>query len=166
VSRKPLHVVCGPPACGKSVYGRALAGRLEAAFLDSDTATELVVQAGLTAAGLSADDRDSPDYKVLYRQAVYETLFALAEENLPNVPVVMAGPFTRESQDADWAGWLAERFGTEVEVHFVWVAPKVRRERMMARGVPRDLAKLENWEAYLATCAQERPPFPHVFVGG
>jgi predicted kinase len=125
-----------------------------------------VVQAGLKAAGLSVDDRDSAQYKRHYRDSVYETLFALADENLPGVPVVVAGPFTRESQDAGWLDWLRARFGTEVQVHFVWAEPEVRRGRMRERGATRDLPKLEQWESYLATCAQERPPFAHVFVDG
>ena len=65
--RKELHVVCGPPACGKLGDGRRLAGELGAAFLDSDTATESVVKAGLAAAGMSVDDRDSPEYKRHFR---------------------------------------------------------------------------------------------------
>jgi hypothetical protein len=139
---------------------------LGAAFLDSDSATEAVVRAGLVAAGMSPDDRDSPAYKRYFREAVYEALFAMAEENLPQVPVVLAGPFTRESQEPGWPERLTERFGTEVQVHFVWAEPELRRERMVRRGAPRDLSKLEDWEAYLATCVQQRPPFAHVFVEG
>lgn len=160
----PLHVVCGPPACGKTVFGRKLAAELSAAFFDSDTATEPVVKVGLSAAGLSPDDRDSPVYKKLFRDAVYETLFGLVAENLPHTPVVIAGPFTSESQDPDWLAYLEKKFETEVTVHFVWCEPEVRRERMQQRANPRDLAKLGNWESYLATCAQERPVFSHKFV--
>ena len=42
-------------------------GELGAAFLDSDTAAESVVKAGLAAAGMSVDDRDSPEYKRHFR---------------------------------------------------------------------------------------------------
>ena len=77
-----LHVVCGPPASGKSVYGQRLARELGGVYLDNDVATEPVVQAGLTAAGLSPDDRDSPTYKEIYREPVYECLLQLAEANL------------------------------------------------------------------------------------
>ena len=159
-----LHVVCGPPAGGKTVYGRELATRLRAVFLDSDTATERVVQAGMGAAGMSPDDRDSPEYKRHFRTAVYETLFALAEENLPQLPVVLAGPFTAESQDATWPERLEARFGVPVQIHFVWAAPERRRERLVARGERRDLPKLADWEGYLATCAAGAPPFPHVRI--
>jgi hypothetical protein len=35
---------------------------------------------------------------------------------------------------------------------------------MIARGEDRDLAKLEKWDEYLRTTAEERPVFPHVWV--
>ena len=159
-----LHIVCGPPACGKTVYGRALAERLGAVFLDSDVATEPVVQAGLEAAGLSRDDRDSPVYKRIFREPVYEALFRLAEANLSHLPVVVAGPFTAESQDPGWPGRLRERLGVPVEVHFVYCRPEARRARIAARGEARDEAKLAAWEHYLETTAEQRPPFPHVWV--
>ena len=159
-----LHVVCGPPAGGKTVYGKQLAANLMAAFFDSDTACEPVVQAGLAAAGLSPDDRDSPRYKEIYREPVYEVLFRLAEDNLPHLPVVLAAPFTRESQDVTWPERLQQRFGVPVEIHFVYCDPALRRERIVARGETRDLAKLAQWERYLATTAEEAPPFPHVWV--
>lgn len=165
VTRATLHIVCGPPAGGKTVYGQSLARRLGAAFLDSDTATERVVRAGLRAAGRSPHDRDSPGYKDLYREPVYETLFALAEENLSHVPVVLAGPFTAQSQDPEWPVQLEARFGGAVKIHFVWADPETRRRRMISRGEPRDEPKLADWEAYLATCAPGPPPFPHVWIG-
>lgn len=163
-AKRKLFVVCGPPACGKSVYGRELAARESAAFFDNDLATEPVVQAGMEAAGLSRDDRDSPRYKDLFREPVYEALFRLAEANLGHLPVVLAGPFTQESRDPDWPGRLEERFGVPVEIHFIFCSPEIRRERMISRGDPRDLAKLARWEKYLETTAEERPPFPHVWV--
>ncbi len=159
-----LHVVCGPPACGKSIYGRELAAREGAVLLDNDVATEPVVQAGMEAAGLSRDDRDSPTYKQIFREPVYEALYRLAEENLPHLPVVLVGPFTSESQDAEWPVRLQQRFGVPVQVHFVYCAPEIRKERMVARGETRDLAKLERWEEYLRTTAEMRPPFPHMWV--
>lgn len=159
-----LHLVCGPPACGKTTFGRALATRLQAAFLDSDQVTERVVRAGLEGAGMPPDDRDSPAYKARFREAVYQTLYDLADENLPRVPVVVAGPFTSECREEGWLDWLRARFGTEVTVHFVWCEPAARRVRMEARGEPRDLAKLAHWEEYLRTTARERPPFPHHWV--
>ena len=77
-----LYVVCGPPAAGKTCHGKQLASRLGAVLVDSDIATEPVVQAGMEAAGLSPDDRDSDRYKELFRDPVYESLFRLAEVTL------------------------------------------------------------------------------------
>jgi len=159
-----LHLVCGPPACGKSIYGRLLAEREGAVFLDNDIVSEPVVQAGMEAVGLSRDDRDSPTYKEIFREPVYEALYRSAAANLGHLPVVIAGPFTQESQDPDWPAQLEKRFGVPVAVHFVFCAPEIRRKRMVARGETRDLAKLQRWDEYLATTAERRPPFPHVWI--
>ena len=79
-------------------------------------------------------------------------------------PVVIAGPFTSEGNNPDWPEQLKERLGEETTIHFVWCPPALRRERIIARGETRDLPKLAAWEAYVATCRDERPVFPHVFV--
>jgi len=159
-----LHVVCGPPAAGKTTHARRLAAELGACLLDSDLATERLVRAGLALAGHDPDDRDSPAYKQAFRDAVYETLFDLARANLPHAPVVIAGPFTRECGTTDWPERLRETFGVATEVHFVWCPPDERRKRIEARGEPRDAPKLQDWNAYVATCHETRPLFPHRFV--
>jgi predicted kinase len=159
-----LHLVCGPPASGKTTHARKLAEELGACLLDSDMATERLVRAGLSLAGHDPDDRDSPAYKQAYRDAVYETLFDLARANLSHVPVVIAGPFTRECGTSDWPERLRESFGVEAEVHFVWCEPEERRRRIEARGEARDIPKLKDWDNYLATCHETRPAFPHRFV--
>ena len=135
-----------------------------AVYLDIDVATEPVVQAGLVAAGLSRDDRDSPTYKGIFREPVYEALWQLAEANLGHLPVVVVGPFTSECRDESWPASLEARFGVPVEVHFVHCAPEVRKERMADRRAARDLAKLADWDCYLETVAEERPPFPHQWI--
>ncbi|MFT4177389.1 MAG: ATP-binding protein [Luteolibacter sp.] len=159
-----LHVVFGPPAAGKTTVARKLAADLGAVLLDSDEVTERLVRAGMKLAGLDPDDRDSPAYKTAYRDAVYETLYDIARSNLSHVPVVIAGPFTREGADASWPGKLRERLGVPPVFHFVWCSPEKRRERVKARGESRDLPKLADWENYIATCREERPVFPHRFV--
>ena len=159
-----LYVVCGPPAAGKTCHGKQLASRLGAVLVDSDIATEPVVQAGMEAAGLSPDDRDSDRYKELFRDPVYESLFRLAEVNLVSLPVVLIAPFTRESQEKEWPVRLKNRFRVPIEIHFVTCQPEVRLERMRNRGEPRDAAKLNNWSSHLASVASELPPFDHVLV--
>ncbi|WAC17958.1 AAA family ATPase [Luteolibacter sp. SL250] len=160
-----LHIVFGPPAAGKTVYSRALAAALGACLLDSDEVTERMVRAGLGLAGHDPDDRHSPEYKRTFRDPVYETLFDLAVSNLPNVPVVIAGPFTREGGEPDWPDRLEARLGVMPEFHFVWCPPDERKRRIIVRGAERDLPKLAAWDAYLATCREERPVFPHQFIG-
>lgn len=163
---RDCHIVTGPSAAGKSVHAWKLAAELGACFLDSDTATERLVRAGSALAGLDPDDRDSPSYKQAFRDAVYESLFDVAVANLQHVAVVLAGPFTREGGEPDWPDRLARRLGVRPVLHFVWCPPEVRRTRLMTRGEPRDLPKLENWPAYAATCRESPPVWPHHFIDG
>jgi len=160
------HVVTGPAGAGKSVHARQLAAALGACLIDSDTATERLVRAGLAMAGHDSDDRDSPAYKQAFRDAVYEAMFDLAAANLPHVPVVLAGPFTREGGEADWPERLAHRLGVRPVLHFVWCPPGLRRTRMVARGERRDRPKLDDWDAYAATCREAPPVWTHRFVDG
>ncbi|WP_367871587.1 AAA family ATPase [Luteolibacter sp. Populi] len=164
MSAHPCHIVTGPAGAGKSVHARRLAGELGACLIDSDTATERLVRAGLALAGLDPDDRDSPAYKRVYRDAVYEAMFDLAVVNLPQVPVVLAGPFTREGGEADWPQRLERRLRVKPVIHFVWCAPELRWQRMRARGEERDRPKLADWASYIAQCREERPVWEHVFV--
>jgi len=145
-----LHIVTGAAGVGKTTWGRSLAAKMAAAFLDSDTLSEAVVRAGMEAAGLDPTDRDSSEYKTIFRDAVYECLFATAEENLGQTHVVMVGPFTRELQDAAWPQWLEARFGVEPSVWFLTCSDETRRSRITDRANPRDQLKLENWDQHLA----------------
>jgi predicted kinase len=159
-----FHVVFGPPASGKSVYAKRLAETIGACLLDSDEVTERMVRAGLELAGCDPDDRHSPEYRTAFRDPVYETLFDLAVSNLPNVPVVIAGPFTREAGDATWPAWLEKRIGHTPEFHFIWCPPDLRKKRVIERGASRDLPKLAEWDTYVATCREDPPVFPHRLI--
>ena len=134
-------IVCGSPGAGKTTYGKQLAANLGAVFLDIDTATERLVRLALRQAGGDPDDRDSADFKRVYREPIYEQLFDIARDNLPINPVVIAGPFTREIQDACWLQELTSRLGAPVELHFVYCRPAIRRDRLLARGDARDRGK-------------------------
>ena len=159
-----IHLVSGPPAAGKTTYARKLADQLGAVLLDSDEVTERLIRAGLKLAGLDPDDRDSPPYKAAFRDAVYETLFDLAKSHCSRLPVVIAGPFTREGGDADWPRRLEERLGVMPEFHFVWCHPEVRRRRILNRGATRDLPKLADWDAYVTTCRETAPVYRHRWI--
>ncbi len=160
-----LHIIMGPPAAGKTTYGRKLATKCGAAFLDIDTVTELVVRAGLKLAQQNPDDRDSPLFKAAFREPIYDSLFAIAKNNLSHVDVVIVGPFTQEARDANWLDRLEKRLGAEVRAYFVVCDAATRRQRMVERGNPRDLAKLSDWERYIKQYPSEKPPlFPHEII--
>jgi len=142
--KKDLHVVCGLPASGKTTYSKLLAEKLGAAFFDSDTATDLIIQAAHRVADIDPHDRDSPLYKATYREPVYETLFALADDNLSHTDVIIAGPFTAELLDKDqWEESLARRFpDSKIHLHHLDIDEPERMARMKNRGELRDKAKL------------------------
>jgi len=157
---RELHIVTGAAGVGKSTYGATLAAKLNAALLDSDTLSEAVVRAGMKAAGLDPTDRDSPEYKTIFRDAVYQCLFETAAENLAHTSVVLVGPFTRELNDAQWPQRIAERLGVEPTVWFLTCADETRRERIAARRNPRDQGKLDAWDEYVAAGSCSPPAFP------
>ncbi|NQX00800.1 ATP-binding protein [bacterium] len=160
----PVHLVSGPPAAGKTTYARQLAERIGAVLLDSDEVTQRLIRAGLALAGLDPDDRDSAAYKAAFREVVYETLFDLARSHAGRLPVVIAGPFTREGGDAGWPERLAARLGAMPEFHYVWCKPSERKARLHARGATRDLPKLADWDGYVATCREVAPVYPHRWI--
>ncbi|MGB5261618.1 MAG: AAA family ATPase [Gammaproteobacteria bacterium] len=160
-------IVCGSPGAGKSTHARKLAAARHAALLDIDTVTERLVRIALTQSGHSPDDRDSEYFKQIFREPIYETLFAVARENLPIQDVVVVGPFTREIRDRDWPSRLHQLLGGPVEVHYVQCASDIRRRRLEHRGNARDRAKLDDWENHTRYYGDERPPvFEHVLVDG
>lgn len=163
-SNPPLHLVSGPPAAGKTTYARRLAEEIGAVLLDSDEVTERLIRAGLALAGLNPDDRDSPAYKMAFRDVVYETLFDLATSHCKRLPVVIVGPFTTEGGDADWPARLEARLGKMPEFHYIWCQPAERKNRLISRGSSRDLPKLANWDSYLSTCRETPPVYPHRWI--
>ena len=158
-------IVCGGPAAGKTTYGKKLAASLGAVFLDIDVSTERLVRLALRLAGMDPNDRDSPRFKHVFREPIYEQMFDVAQDNLSINHVVIAGPFTQECQDAQWPETLSRRLGSPVEIHYVSCPPEIRRKRLMERANPRDRAKLEDWDNYLKYYGQETSPaFKHVFI--
>ncbi len=156
------YIICGSPGAGKTTYGKQLAEKENTIFLDIDididVATERLVKLALKLSGKDPKDRDSPYFKKHFRQPIYEQLFDIVRDNLPQRSVVIAGPFTKEIQDAEWPKKLAAHLGAPVEIHYVFCDPKIRKERMIKRANPRDTAKLQDWEKYLEYYKGE--PFP------
>src|SRR5690349_895179 len=163
--RHPAYVVCGNAAVGKSTFAARLCRERGAVLIDIDTVTERLARLVLRGHGLSEDDRDSPEYKALLREPVYEALFDVAADNLPCLPCVIVGPFTRERRDARWPEYLARRLGTAIEIYYLWCEPDERRRRLEQRGNVRDAGKLASYSAYAALGEDPGPlPFPHHHV--
>lgn len=158
-------VVCGNAGVGKTTYAEKRAHSSGALLLDIDTVSERLVKAGLFALGHDPNDRDSSTYKQIFREAIHETLFCLAEQNLSHATCLIVAPFTRERRDPNFKDSLQVRLGCAVEIVYVWCNDEERKKRIVARQNPRDAAKLEAWDAYASRGRDAGPPpFDHVFV--
>lgn len=163
--RQLAYIVCGNAGTGKTTFAKRLAAELGAALIDIDSATERLAKLVLLVEGLPSDDRDSPEYKAILREPIYETLFDIAVDNLDRVPCVIVGPFTRERRQQDWPERLSKRLRTRVKIFVLYCRPEVRQQRLLTRANPRDRAKLENWSAYAKSGIDREPvPFEHDWV--
>ena len=158
-NRSQLHIITGAAGTGKSTFAKELAKKNSAVLLDSDTVSERVVRAGLEAAGLDPADRDSAEYKKIFREAVYQSLFDVAAENLPHANVVIVGPFSRELADPLWPQKLEKRFGVAPQVWFLVCDDNLRKQRIQNRANPRDAGKLVDWEKHVAQAPPVEPSF-------
>jgi predicted kinase len=164
-SFRKATIICGSPGAGKSTYGRSLANAQGAVYLDIDTCSEKLVVAGLKMAGRDPNDRDSTEFKQHYREAIYETLLDIAEENIRHCDVVIVGPFTREIRDSLWPEKLKKRLGCRVNIVYIYCNPKERKSRIKNRKNPRDVNKLIDYEVFNEYYGDERPPeFKHSFI--
>ena len=159
-----LIIVCGKPGSGKSTYASVLASEKQAVLLDLDEFSEPIVRAGLKASGQNPDDRDSPVYKKLFREPVYQAMFDTAKLNLRHLPVVIVGPFSREIEQSDWHEKLQEQLGCTVEIHYIFCDENTRRERIKARANPRDVPKLQAWDAHGAYYKAQFPACRHLAI--
>ena len=110
------------------------------------------------------DDRDSPFFKNVFRDPIYETLFAIALENLTTIPVVITGPFTSEKANPLWRQELANRFQAPVEIHYISCSAETLKARILQRRNPRDAAKLENWDEYIRYHDASLPLYEHTLI--
>ena len=158
-TRHQLHIITGAAGTGKSTFGKQLAHDEGAILIDSDTVSEPVVRAGLVAAGLDPADRDSPKYKTIFRDAVYQSLFDIANENLSHIDVVIVGPFTREIKDPSWPNQLEKQFGVAPKIWHLHCDDDLRKKRIQARANPRDAGKLRDWEQHVIDAPHSEPEF-------
>lgn len=159
-------LLSGPPAAGKTTVGRDLARHLGAALLDLDTATAPLV--AVVAHLVGTTDLDDRGLATQTREARYETLVALAEDNLRmGTSVVLVAPFTAERRDlAAWERLAARLRKAGGEPLLVWLRLDSAgvAARLQARGADRDRAKSAGPDSIAATLDLDAPDVPHVVV--
>ena len=159
-------LVSGWPGSGKSTVGRRVAAGLGAALVDQDTVTGPLV--AVVADLVGTHDLDDARLAGPTRQARYETVVAVAEDNLrAGIPVVLVAPFSLERRDLPaWQALdrrLRDAGGSPVLV-WLQLEPAAVVRRLRARGAPRDLAKLADPTSFLAGLDHGRPVAPHLAV--
>jgi predicted kinase len=156
-------LISGAPGTGKSTLAAALAPRLGAAVLDLDVATGPLT--AVISDLIGAADLSDPRIARLTRTPRYETLFALAEDNLrTGVSVVMVAPFTTERTADGWSAVVGRLSPHAVGPVLVWLhLPDAELiDRLTRRNAVRDSEKTANPSAYLAALDREPPAAPHL----
>lgn len=163
--RHELIIVCGNAGVGKTTFGLRLAESYRACLLDIDTVSEKLVRAGLSALDLDPNDRDSLKYKTLYRHAIHETLFDIAEQNLGHCTCIIVAPFTQERRQRSFLLECEARVRAQVRVYYLHCKDETRKARIRGRNNPRDASKLEDWDDYSALGHDHGPPpFQHTLI--
>jgi predicted kinase len=167
MSRRQAILIGGAPATGKSTLAAALAPRLGAAVLDLDVATGPLTR--VVSDLLGVPDLGDPRIAALTRTPRYDTLLALAEDNLrAGLSVILVAPFTAERAVGRWTA-VAGRLGRHgAAVTFVWLrlpaAELVRR--LTRRDARRDRDKVRDPEAFLSGVDAGPPAAPHLALDG
>lgn len=148
-----LILMAGGAGTGKTRLSQALVRRVpNAILLDKDRILGAWVDLVLRAAGKPAD-RDRRYYWQDVRPQEYRTLEQVAYDHLElGKLVVIDAPLRPELSDPAWVSRVRrECESRRAGFVAVWlvVSPDTARQRMSARGEPRDQWKLANWEEFL-----------------
>ena len=157
-----LILVCGLPGSGKTTIGKIMATDLDALYIDKDTVSNSFTEAILGAIGCSKDDRESALYLSNVREHEYNTMMALAMENLEiGNSVICSAPFISELNSKEWLTQCllkVEKLNAIVNVIWIHVDENTAYDRIVARNASRDKWKLENWDDYAKKTHHSPPP--------
>jgi predicted kinase len=134
------------------------------AVLDKDTLFSGLVAAMLHAAGRPYGEREGPWYNENIKKHEYAGMARAAREvRRHGCPVVLVAPFTSEIHDGDlWAAFVSDLGGPPVQLVWLHVDAESLRERLTGRADPRDAAKLDRFDGFIAAVRPgDAPPVPH-----
>lgn len=162
-----LFIVTGLPATGKTTFAKKISKAIRGCLIDIDIATEPIIRAAMEEIAKDPDDRDSPTFKRIFRDAIYTTLFNLADSNLPHASVVLTGPFTKESANQNWPLDIQNKLKSPccVTCFHLHCNEELRKQRIETRANPRDQAKLANWKTHSSHYQPHpTPAYPHISI--
>lgn len=150
---KKLVLIGGVPGSGKTHVGKTIAQQTSAVYLDKDTVSQLFTEQLLVALGSNKDDRESEVYIHKVRPIEYETLMALALENISQASnhVICSAPFLYQYSSPKWLNKLSaqlKEMGAELILVWLSVDVATAKIRLTQRNTPRDAWKLANWHEY------------------
>lgn len=150
-----VFFVIGPAGSGKSSVSRLIARRFGAAYIDKDTATIRFTELLLKLNNSDPNERDNNEfYQSTIMPLEYASILDLTRDNLmTGNSVVLDAPFGKFFPDDDYLSKVRVQHEwpeAELVVVHVRLAGEALRQRLIARGYPRDEWKLSNWETFWA----------------
>lgn len=143
--------VVGAAGSGKSTVALEIARESGAVYLDKDRLAGPLVEAAMQAQGQSVEERESNSfYREKVMPAEYEAIFAVADDNLRlGLSVVIDAPFAAYLNQPEFFEQAAAAWPhVSRSVVHVFASEESTRRRLQQRGLPRDRAKLSNWDEF------------------
>lgn len=164
---RKLVFFLGPAGAGKTTLAAAMAKRRPAAFLDMDVLLRPAAEAIMTLLGQDPSDRDSPVYKAHCRDLGYRlTMDAALDQLKLGLDAYVVGPFTKETEDAEWLPRELAKIGAateNVDVRAIMVYlsdDALYRSRIAGRGSALDVWKLDNWDRFSQSLKERSMAWP------